>query len=149
LLVESTYQLLSSYISRYSIEQKPAKAIIIGSTYAASVGLDQGPSYHCAKAAQKALVNYMACHYLGRLVITTVNPPTYIKEGSEQYWKSTDRLKCWIAQTGRPMPTVDEVAQVIIEILQSDNLLISGNHLVLDYGMSKMYFDQNKPWLST
>lgn len=141
--VQSTYNLINAYMAFKPISSQ-IRVIVIGSTYASSIGFDQHPSYHCAKAALRSLVSYLACNFNQDLIINMLSPPSYIKDGSYDYWKSTFRHAHWVVNVGRPMPTVNDISGFVIEQLLSSNKLISGSHIKLDSGMSSLYFDQVK-----
>ncbi len=144
-MVEGTANALEAFIrileSKPSLDLKPA-IVVVGSTYAERVGFDQGWSYHASKSSQLALVRYYAMHNKGLFTINMVSPSTYKKEGSEIYWKNSDKEKHWNNLAPGRLANVREIAKEITTILTSEGLFMSGNNIYLDAGINNLYHDQ-------
>lgn len=116
--------------------------ILVGSTYSKSIGLDQNWSYHTCKYAQEALVNYYAVHSDGKFSINLVCPATYMKEGTEKYWRSNRKSEIWEKYSVKQLATVQDMAINVVNILICSTLFNSGNKIMLDGGVSHIYHDQ-------
>ena len=146
-MVESIYRFLEFYLD-YIADHQFFNAVIVGSSYSASCGFDQNASYHCVKSAQRALVAYLSVHYTNHLSINLLSPPTFMKPGTNDYWLTTDKYKVWQESMGHSFPQAETIADSIINFLLTINPSLSGNNIMLDYGLSNLYFDQKKSGLS-
>jgi NAD(P)-dependent dehydrogenase (short-subunit alcohol dehydrogenase family) len=140
-MVESTYTFLEFYLNHIATNQF-FNTVIVGSSYSASVGFDQDASYHCVKSAQRALVAYLSIHYSRYLSINLLSPPTFMKPGSIEHWLSTDKYNLWQESIGHNLPTAEIIADSIVNFLLTINPTLSGNNIMLDHGLSNLYFDQ-------
>lgn len=123
-------------------DQDFVKIAIIGSTYAERAGYDQDWSYHASKAAQQGLIRYYSIKSKGLYNINSFSPPTFVKEGAEQYWEKDMKSNIWEKYPAQQLLTADKLAKEIIGILEALSKWTSGNNIIIDSGVSYIYHDQ-------
>jgi len=136
---------LLDYIDRHPAVVNPGsscRALLIGSSYSSFSGYDQDWSYHANKHALLGLLRYFSTVSSDHLLVFMVSPPTYMKEGSLDYWTTTTKYEVWKSSPARSMPSVSLVVDVCKQLICEGSPLLSGQNLILDGGMSNLYPDQ-------
>ncbi len=143
-------QLLLEQLKDGSIDTSPLShcpIVIVGSTYADSVGFDQPWQYHAAKAAQQSLVKYYSFHGARHLAINSLHPPSFIKQSSNTHSPSfEDKIRRWSQLPARSLDSVVEIANICVDFLLDPREIISGNQIRLDHGTGYLYPDQTPTW---
>ena len=118
------------------------RIVVIGSTYAEGIGLDQQWSYHSCKAAQLSLVKYFSLNSNSKYNINMLSPATFIKNGAENYWKKQTKNKIWENYHIKRLATVKEIANSAFNLLTLSSRYINGNNILVDGGINNLYNDQ-------
>ena len=119
------------------------RIVVIGSTYAEDVGLDQNWSYHTCKAAQLSLVKYFSLNSNSKYNINMLSPATYIKNEAESYWEKQPKANIWENYHIKRLATVKEIANSAYNLMTQSSRYINGNNILIDGGISNLYNDQN------
>ncbi len=115
---------------------------VICSNYSTHVGLDQPWEYHCIKSSQLSLVRYFSHYSNGKFVINSFSPATYIKPGSEEYWKTQKLSDIWKRSPSQRLFKAQEIAHAICRYMQEKSDCFNGNNIYLDGGFFNIYPDQ-------
>ncbi len=118
------------------------KVIVVGSSYSSRVGYDQDWGYHVSKAAQLSLVRYFSIRSKGKYSINLLSPATFIKEGTNDYWKNTKTFENWKNYPSQGLINVKDIAKSIIQLIDQSSPFISGNEIYIDGGLFNLYPDQ-------
>lgn len=118
------------------------RIVVIGSTYTLFSGNDQSWSYHASKNAQSGLVKFYATRSDGFYNINMLSPPTFIKKGAEEHWKTNQKTKKWGDFPTQRLPNVGEIADLAVMLLMSSNMFLNGQNILCDGGASLIYQDQ-------
>ena len=142
--VESTAKIIRRLIKRLDENKQNTvcSIVIVGSTYAEEVGMDQDWGYHACKAGQYSLTKFFALRSEGRFTINYACPATYVKEGTQDYWNRQEKQRIWNKYPTKRLATDGEIAQAIIELAKNKNIFNNGNIIMLDGGVSNLYHDQ-------
>ena len=79
----------------------------------------------------------------GYYSINLLSPATYMKQGSEDYWKGQEKYKFWKTFSPKGLATAKEISTTVFNFLNEGSPLISGNEIFLDGGLFNLYPDQN------
>lgn len=123
-------------------KQRPKQLLLVGSTYSNYAGFDQDWSYHAVKSALHGLVRYFAVKSNGLYAINMISPPTFIKQGAEEYWQQTEKYRKWKTYPSNGLPTAEDIAVLAKAIMLNSNQFINGQNIVCDGGASCLYLDQ-------
>ena len=118
------------------------RVIIIGSSYTSSAGYDQNWSYHSTKHAQIGILRYFSVNGNGTFNINVISPPAYVRRGAEEYWSKNEKSSIWRNYPSQTLPTIQEVATIVVNILYHSSVFFSGNNIMTDSGVCNLYPDQ-------
>ena len=135
--------LIKFYNNKIPSNENFTRVVLIGSSYASKVGYDQSWSYHVCKAAQLSLVRFFSIRSNGFYSINLLSPATYMKQGSEDYWKGQEKYKFWKKFSPNGLVTAKEISTTVFNFLNEGSPIISGNEIFLDGGLFNLYPDQN------
>lgn len=118
-----------------SAESECTNIVLVGSSCAKSIGREQGWSYHASKHALRGLMKWACLQTSGNISVNLLNPATYMREGSEEYWRKTARNQEWVSATGQGLFCIAEIAELAVYILCQRTNVLNGMEFDVDRGM--------------
>lgn len=125
------------------MDDESINIVLIGSSCAKSIGREQGWSYHAAKHALRGLMKWACIQTSANISVSLLSPSTYMRVGSEAYWKETRKNQEWIATTGRDLFSIEDVADLAVQILCQRTSMFNGMEFDLDRGMRWLQRDSD------
>ena len=128
--------------SEFLPENSYCRIVVIGSSYSYTAGRDQNWSYHSCKHSLQGLVRYFSANVKSRLLIYMVNPATFMKKDSEEYWAVTRKADLWRKAPSQGLISITHVSKLCVDLMLHGNPLLAGSNLAADWGLSNLYPDQ-------